>query len=113
MSTSKNTVTYILDQLRNLHTVRIQSMFGEYSIYVGNKVVALLCDNQVYVKITDEGKQYAEGKYIMGYPYPGAKQAMNITEMIESADFFQTLLEITEAHLPMPVKRKKIHAKEL
>jgi TfoX/Sxy family transcriptional regulator of competence genes len=31
-------------------------MFGEYAIYCNEKVVALVCDNQVFVKPTAAGR---------------------------------------------------------
>ena len=52
--------------------VSAKKMFGEYGIYCGDKMVALFCDDQLYVKPTDQGKAFA-GKLTEAAPYPGAK----------------------------------------
>ena len=33
-------------------------MFGEYAFYVNGKVVALLCDNLLYIKPTEGGRLF-------------------------------------------------------
>ena len=47
---------FILDQLRDVQLIRARKMFGEYALYCGDKVVALVCDDQLFVKITEPGK---------------------------------------------------------
>ncbi len=56
MSTSQSTIDFLLDQLAGLANVHARKMFGEYALYCGEKVVALVCDNQLFVKITPPGK---------------------------------------------------------
>ncbi len=41
-------------------------MFGEYALYCDQRVVALICDDQVFVKITDPGKAYVGERYEEG-----------------------------------------------
>ena len=55
MPTSQSTIDFLLDQLSGLPRVRARKMFGEYALYCQEKVVALVCDNQLFVKITPEG----------------------------------------------------------
>jgi len=45
-------VQYIAGQLHNVGTVRYRKMFGEYALYCNEKVVALVCDMQLFVKPT-------------------------------------------------------------
>lgn len=45
-------VDHITGQLRHVPEVSARRMFGEYALYVGPKVVALVCDNQLFVKPT-------------------------------------------------------------
>lgn len=47
-------------------------MFGEYALYCEGKVVALVCDDRLFVKILPAGSQL-EGQCEKGEPYPGAK----------------------------------------
>jgi TfoX/Sxy family transcriptional regulator of competence genes len=57
MSTTKNTVEYILEQISESGVVSARKMFGEYAIYCDGKVVALVCDDQLFVKPTKAGKK--------------------------------------------------------
>ncbi len=50
MPTSKEFVTFILDQLAGLPTVRTRAMMGEYVLYYQGKVVGGLYDNRLLVK---------------------------------------------------------------
>jgi len=106
MSTSASTIEYILDQLGDGVTER--KMFGEYALYTHGKVVALVCDDQLFVKITDAGKEFVGKKYEEGTAYPGAKPSMLIDEdSIEDREWLRELFEITAAHLPAPKPKKR------
>jgi len=52
MAISRNTIDFILDQLSALPKIRARKMFGEYALYCDEKVVALVCDDQLFIKIT-------------------------------------------------------------
>jgi TfoX/Sxy family transcriptional regulator of competence genes len=104
MSTSKATVEYILEQLAPIVDVRVRSMFGEYALYCFDRVVGLICDDEVFIKTTEAGQEYAAGRYVVGTAYPGAKPSMNISDSIDDADFFCELVRITANALP-PKKR--------
>ena len=73
MATSQRTVDFLLDQLADVKDARAQKMFGEYALYVGAKVVALVCDDQLFVKLTDAGKALVGKAYNEGFAYPGAR----------------------------------------
>ena len=49
MSTSKDTIAFILEQLEPLD-VRARAMFGEYGLYCDDKVVAFVCDDTIFLK---------------------------------------------------------------
>lgn len=108
MATDKSTVEFILDQLENRSEYRAVKMFGEYALYSGNKVVALICDDSLFVKITDPGRVFVGKYYKESRPYPGAKPSMLIDEKIEDGQWLQTLMQTTERNLPEPkTKRNK------
>jgi DNA transformation protein len=110
MSTSPSTIEFILDQLSNLSEVRARKMFGEYALYHQAKVVALVCDDQLFVKITEPGKAFVAERYVEGSPYPGAKPAMLIAgDELDDAEWLVKLVKITASALPEPKpKRSKI-----
>jgi TfoX/Sxy family transcriptional regulator of competence genes len=107
MATSQNTIDFILDQLCDMPTVRAKKMFGEYALYCEEKVVALVCDNQLFVKITPAGKVLLGERYEQGIAYPGAKPSLLIgADELEDCERLCELVRVTAAALP-PAKSKK------
>jgi len=103
MSTSQSTIDYLLDQLSGLPNVRVRKMFGEYALYCDEKVVALVCDNQLFVKITSPGRALVGERYVEGEAYPGAKPSMLIgAEEIDDGDRLRELIRLTADALPAP-----------
>ena len=49
-------VEYVCEQIRGAGHVSHRRMFGEFAVYCDGKVVALVCDNQFFLKPTDAGK---------------------------------------------------------
>ena len=72
MSTQKETIEFILEKLENPKRFAARAMFGEYALYADGKVVALVCDDQLYVKIVPASESL-ESVCEKGEPYPSAK----------------------------------------
>jgi TfoX/Sxy family transcriptional regulator of competence genes len=72
MSTKASTVEFILAKLGRSPDFSARPMFGEYALYANGKVVALICDNQLYVKILPASAPL-EKLCDKDAPYPGAK----------------------------------------
>ncbi|MCU0665404.1 MAG: TfoX/Sxy family protein [Myxococcota bacterium] len=107
MSTSQSTIDYLLDQLSSLPNVRARKMFGEYAIYCDEKVVALVCDNQLFVKVTPRGRALIGERYEEGEAYPGAKPSMLIgAEEIDDGERLCELIRLTADALPAPRPKK-------
>ena len=107
MATKQETVDYILDQLATAPNVFARKMFGEYALYCEGKVVGLICNDALYIKITEEGKEFVGKYYKEGYAYKGAKTSMQIDEnWIDDREWLSELIQITSLHLPMPKKKK-------
>lgn len=99
MSTKQSTIDFILDQ--SGEGVSGRKMFGEYALYLDGKVVALVCDDTLFVKKTDVGRDFLGTTYREGTPYPGAKPAMEIgDDIIEDRERLGELLCMTAEHLP-------------
>lgn len=82
-------------------------MFGEYGIYCAGKMVALICDDQLFVKSTEGGKQLG-GDALLGSPYPGAKPCFLIlAERWNDSDWLTELIKTTAMELPLPKKKVK------
>ncbi len=105
MSTNKEFIEYICDQLLGIGIVTYRKMFGEYMIYIDLKPLILVCDNQAYVKILPETKNILGEDALKGTPYPGAKE-----HYIVDVDNKETLHRIGYLLLeviPIPKKKKK------
>jgi len=103
MSTRQSTIDFLLDQLSQLPHVRARKMFGEWAFYCNEKVVALVCDDQLFVKITPEGLKMMGKRMVEGTAYPGAKPSMLLgAREIEDRDFLCQLMRATADSLPAP-----------
>jgi len=99
-------VQHVCDQLGDVAGVAYRKMFGEYAIYAGEKVVALVCDNRLFVKPTDAGRALL-GSPLEGSPYPGAKPYFAMDEHLDDRDLLAQLLRATESSLPAPKPKKR------
>lgn len=105
MATSKDTADFILARLGNDSRFTLRAMFGEYALYVDGKVVALICDNTLYVKIVP-ASAVLEDVCEQGPPYPGAKPHYIVSEeMLYSLGGIPAILIAVAAALPE--KKKK------
>ncbi len=107
MSSSQETVDFIVDQIENCGDVYARKMFGEYALYCGVKVVGLICDDQLFIKPTKEGEAFV-GAVEKGAAYPGAKPSFIIPgDKWEDREWLSELIRITEGGLPLPKPKKK------
>jgi TfoX/Sxy family transcriptional regulator of competence genes len=107
MASKQKTVDFIVEQLANAGDISARKMFGEYAIYHSSKIVALVCDDQLFVKATAAGKRFI-GKVLESPPYPGAKPSYLITgDQWDDADWLSELIRVTAAELPLPKPKKK------
>jgi len=106
MASEQAMVDKVAELLVSLGTVSARKMFGEYALYVERKLVALICDNKVFVKPT-EGGRAAVGSPVLAPPYPGAKPSFLIETPWERPDAFVDLIRITARELPEPAPKKQ------
>lgn len=107
MSTSPETMDFICDQLRSLNGVRTRKMFGEYALYLGEKVVALVCDEQLFVKMTPAGREWLGERLEEGEAYPGSKPYIVVgAEDLEDPERLCQLIRITADAVPLPKPKK-------
>ena len=108
MASDKSFVEFIVDQIENVGQITYKKMFGEYAVYCNGKVVALVCDNRLFVKPTEGGRAFI-GEVIEAPPYTGAKLSFLIDDRIEDREWISNLIRITFKELPeQKIKKKKI-----
>ena len=101
MATTQDFVDFVCEQIDLKGSVTTRKMFGEFALYVDGKVVALICDNQVFVKPTEAGKDVL-GTVTEAPPYPGAKLHYQINEHLDDRTLVTKLLATTASVLPAP-----------
>ncbi|MDA0424337.1 TfoX/Sxy family protein [Stutzerimonas frequens] len=83
MATDNSFMQYVAEQIDLGGRLSYRKMFGEYAVYLDEKVVALVCDNSLFIK-----------------PTPVAD------ELLDDADVLRRLVIETAQHLPVPALRK-------
>lgn len=106
MANDPDFIQYVCDQIDESCDVSYRHMFGGTTLYSKGKVVALICDNQLFVKPTDAGRAYI-GDVTEAPAYEGSKHFFLIEDDIEDTDWLTGLVRATEEVLPKPGKRKK------
>jgi DNA transformation protein len=101
MASDQSFVDYVCEQIAAAGRISQRKMFGEYAVYCDTKVVALVCDNQFFLKPTDAGRALLP-KIQEGFPYPGAKPWIVADEWLDDDVFVAKLVRVTAAELPMP-----------
>ena len=104
MGNDQDFIDYVIDQAGSGVTYR--HMFGGTTLYMNGKVVALICDNQLFVKPTSSGRDYI-GDVVEAPPYEGARNSFLIGEEIDDAEWLTGLFAVTENELPAPRPKRK------
>ena len=107
MASKQSTIDYIAEQITQAGNLRYRKMFGEYAIYCNEKVVAFVCDDELFLKPTKAGRALIE-HLDEAPPYPGAKLYYRISaDLWEDREFLTQLIAATAAELPLPKPKKK------
>lgn len=102
MATRAETIAPILDTVPGASA---RKMFGEYALYLDGKVVALICDDRLFVKPLDVARALLPGAE-EGPPYPGAKPHLVADAWLDEPDVLAEALRAVAAALPAPKPRK-------
>ena len=104
MSSSKEYLEFILDQLSELDEISYRAMMGEYIIYYRDKIVGGIYDNRLLVKpVRSAISLMPDAKYEL--PYESAKE-MLLVDDVDNKDFLSELFVAMYDELPK-VKKKK------
>ena len=103
MASSREYLSFVLDQLSALPGVFSRAMMGEYILYVQGKVVGGIYDDRLLVKITAASERLLPDAP-RELPYEGAKP-MLLVEDVDDRAFLCDLLAATAAELPEPKKK--------
>lgn len=105
MANDPEFIQYVCDQVDDACELTYRHMFGGTTLYSKGKVVALICDNQLFIKPTDAGRRYI-GNVIEAPAYEGSRNFFLVQDEIDDAEWLTQLVSVTEQALPKPKKRK-------
>ena len=105
MASDKEYVDFVLDQIENAGEITAKKMFGEYGLFSNGKIFALICDNKLFVKPTETGRDFIKD-VVEAPPYPGAKLSFLIEDKLEDREWISNLVRITVKELPEPKPKK-------
>ena len=96
----------LAQQLREAGAIRSRKMFGEYGLYCDGIFFAVICDDQLFVKVTPAGEA-AFPQLPKAPPYEGAKDYLWV-EDVDDRDTMTALTRLTCLELQaQPKKRRK------
>lgn len=101
MASNADFVQYIADQCSGAGEIAVKKMMGDYCIYCDGVLFGLICDNNLYIKPTEEGATQLK-EVILRPPYPGAKPHFYIGD-VDNRDYLTTILRAT---IPALLKSK-------
>lgn len=105
MSSSKEYLEFILEQLSGLQGVTFRQMMGEYIIYYRDKIVGGIYDNRFLVKSVKAARAKMPDARLQ-LPYEGAKE-MLLVDNVDNRDFLTDLITAMYEELPEMKKKKK------
>lgn len=114
MSSDVDFVRFVCEQAGLDERLTYRKMFGEYAVYLDGKVVALVCDNQLFVKPTEPGRALLPEPDEQR-PFPEAKPYLRLAAELENRELLRRVLLATADALPEPklkVPRKTAAAKK-
>ena len=105
MSTTKEYLGFILEQLSSVDGITHRQMMGEYIVYHNGKIAAYICDDRLLVKPVPSAVRLMSNA-VYEPPYEGAKD-MLLVENVDDREFLKKLFEEMYEELPEPKRKKK------
>lgn len=106
MASDEEFVEYVVGQMCDAGAVTFKKMFGEYAVYCDGKVVALVCENCLYIKPTEGGRKFIKN-VVQASPYAGAKPYFLIEDQMEDRSWLGELVRVTAEELPAPKLKER------
>ena len=105
MASGKEFVEFCMEQMKGAGIITNTRMFGEYGLYCNGKYFGAICEDQVFVKITEAGRNACPG-LTEKPPYEGGNNYF-LFEDVEDTEKLTELVMATCRELPEPKPRKR------
>lgn len=93
MACNEDFVQYVVDQCSGAGEIMVRKMMGDYCIYCNGVIFGLICDNNLYIKVTDAARPLLR-KVVLRAPYSGAKDYFYIAD-VDDRDYLAEIIRIT------------------
>jgi DNA transformation protein and related proteins len=108
MSSQKETIEFLQEQLSGAGHITARMMFGEYALYCDGKIIALVCEDQLFLKPTAAARAYLGDSLEEAPAYPGSKLYYLISgDKWDDIDWLCGLIRATMPELPEPKPKSK------
>ena len=104
MASRQDFVQYVAEQCSCAGEIVAKKMFGDYGIYCDGKIFGLICDDNFYLKPTENVRPLLR-TIDMRPPYDGAKDYFYIAD-VDDHDYLSMLVRETCSELPKPKKQR-------
>lgn len=93
MASNSDFVQYIVDQCSSAGEIAVKKMMGDYCIYCNGVLFGLICDNNLYIKMTEAGEAVLD-EVVLRPPYPSARDHFYITN-VDDRDYLEDIIRAT------------------
>ena len=107
MASTKEYLTFVLDQLSGLDGITYRAMMGEFILYFRGRVAGGIYDDRLLVKAVPAALALMPDAP-RELPYEGAKD-MLLVENVDDADFLKSLFRAMYDELPPPRPTSRKH----
>lgn len=102
MATRTETLAPILDAIPG---ATARKMFGEYALYLDGRVIALICDDRLFLKNLPEAARLLPGAEL-GAPYPGARPHLLADPWLDDPETLAAAARALAQVVPTPKRGK-------
>ena len=105
MACNVDFVQYVADQCAGAGEIAVKKMMGDYCIYCDGILFGVICDDNLYVKLTEPGLAALKDAPVLRPPHEGAKAYLHIAD-VDDRDALERLIRATLPALPLPKAKK-------
>ena len=104
MASQQSSVDFICDQMADAGIITHRKMFGEYGLYCDGKFVGVICNDTLFLKVTEDARKFAP-TLGLAPAYDGAKPSFCIPQdLLEDTKWLASFVRVV--HDSLPVKKK-------
>ena len=108
MACNADFVQYIVDQCSGAGEIAVKKMMGDYCIYCNGVLFGLICDNKLYIKVTEAGEAVLD-EVVLRPPYDGARDYFYV-ENVDDRDYLEDIIRATLPELLSPKAKARKRA---